>query len=465
MNFFDTQNPGINILPQLTTTELTFVQHIAALPYQNGDILYYNGGVLNRLGIGSTNNVLMVTGGLPAWGSVSSSGTVTSVSGSGGTTGLTLTGGPITTSGTLTLGGTLAIANGGTNQTAFTAKSGNIAGIVYFDGTSLQNDTNVSHLGYDTVTDTVYTSAINISNASTTTAKFTNTGTKGASSGAGMQGFSDDGSALVSGNRLGFYSLGGSKDAVHTTTNASIIEAFATENWSGTATGSNLVFSTTGNTTLVRNTVLTLGNDKSAVFTGTISGTQLTSTIATGTTPFVVSSTTPVANLSIGGNSATTTGLSITGGKTLTSTNTLTLSGTDSTTMTFPTTSATIARTDAAQTFTGAQTYSQVIYTNNAITASGNAATVPITSRVNTVTNNSAATLTITLTTTSAVDRQLCEVLVLDFSAVAQTITWVNTENSLATAPVLSNGSTTLPVSVLFQYNNATSKWRCIASS
>jgi hypothetical protein len=43
-------------------------------------------------------------------------------------------------------------------------------------------------------------------------------------------------------------------------------------------------------------------------------------------------------------------------GKKLTVNNSLTLAGTDATTMTFPTTSATIARTDAAQTFTGVQT-------------------------------------------------------------------------------------------------------------
>ena len=42
------------------------------------------------------------------------SGTVTSVALSGGTTGLTVTGSPITTSGTITLAGTLAVANGGT---------------------------------------------------------------------------------------------------------------------------------------------------------------------------------------------------------------------------------------------------------------------------------------------------------------------------------------------------------------
>jgi hypothetical protein len=44
-------------------------------------------------------------------------------------------------------------------------------------------------------------------------------------------------------------------------------------------------------------------------------------------------------------------------GKTLTVNNSLTLSGTDATTMTFPSTSATIARTDAAQSFTGTQTF------------------------------------------------------------------------------------------------------------
>jgi hypothetical protein len=44
-------------------------------------------------------------------------------------------------------------------------------------------------------------------------------------------------------------------------------------------------------------------------------------------------------------------------GKTLTVNNSLTLNGTDATTMTFPSTSATIARTDAAQSFTGTQTF------------------------------------------------------------------------------------------------------------
>lgn len=54
---------------------------------------------------------------------------------------------------------------------------------------------------------------------------------------------------------------------------------------------------------------------------------------------------------------ATSATLTILDGKTLTVNNSLTLAGTDATTLTFPTTSATIARTDAAQTFTGTQTF------------------------------------------------------------------------------------------------------------
>lgn len=50
--------------------------------------------------------------------------------------------------------------------------------------------------------------------------------------------------------------------------------------------------------------------------------------------------------------------LTIADGKTLTANRTLTLTGTDGVTVTFPTTNATMARTDAAQTFTGTQTFS-----------------------------------------------------------------------------------------------------------
>ena len=54
---------------------------------------------------------------------------------------------------------------------------------------------------------------------------------------------------------------------------------------------------------------------------------------------------------------ATSSTLAVANNKTFTANNSLTLAGTDATTMTFPSTSATIARTDAGQTFTGVNTF------------------------------------------------------------------------------------------------------------
>ena len=65
------------------------------------------------------------------------------------------------------ISGTLAIANGGTNQTAFTGLSGNTAGLVFFDGTKLANDATVTHAGYDTVTHTLYANNFNATGTTT----------------------------------------------------------------------------------------------------------------------------------------------------------------------------------------------------------------------------------------------------------------------------------------------------------
>lgn len=158
--------------------------------------------------------------------------------------------------------------------------------------------------------------------------------------------------------------------------------------------------------------------------------------------------------------------LNVTSGKTLAASNTLTLAGTDSTTMTFPSTSAIIARTDSAQTLTGINTFSNgIITTPQAITVTSNAGTADVTHGIQNFTNSSAATMTITLATSGAVDGQKKIVRIYDFSAVAEAITWVNTENSQAIVPGTSNGSTTLPLSIGFMYNSSTSKWRCLAVS
>jgi len=120
---------------------------------------------------------------------------------------------------------------------------------------------------------------------------------------------------------------------------------------------------------------------------------------------------------------------------------------------------------NSANTFSATNTFYQVNYTVNTVTVSANAGTVPITYRMNNFTNSSAAAMAVTMTTTSAVDGQMSIVRIYDFSAAAQVISWVNTENSTVSAPLLSNGSTTLPLTVGFMYNSQTSKWRCIASA
>lgn len=193
-----------------------------------------------------------------------------------------------------------------------------------------------------------------------------------------------------------------------------------------------------------------------------ISGSVATAT----TTPAITLTLGAITPTTINGLTITTsTGtLTIAAAKTVTISNTLTLAGTDATTMTFPSTSASIARTDSFQSFVGAQTFNSIINANNAVTVTSNAGTCSASYRMNTFTNSSAATMAITLATAGAVDCQMMMVRVYDFSAVAETIGWTNTENSNVLVPTTSNGSTTSPLTVGFQFNSQTSLWRCIAS-
>lgn len=86
-----------------------------------------------------------------------------------------------------------------------------------------------------------------------------------------------------------------------------------------------------------------------------VSGTVATST----TTPAITLTLGAITPTTVNGNTFTTGTFTLTGaaGKTLTFNNSITLTGTDAQTYTFPTTSATIARTDAAQTFSGVQSF------------------------------------------------------------------------------------------------------------
>lgn len=104
--------------------------------------------------------------------------------------------------------------------------------------------------------------------------------------------------------------------------------------------------------------------------------------VATATSVNKVAITAPAtsATLTVANGKTLTANSSLTlagvDAKTLTVNNSLTLAGTDATVMTFPSTSASIARTDAAQTFTGTQTYSGAQIVTGLIATSAAAPTI-----------------------------------------------------------------------------------------
>ncbi len=125
------------------------------------------------------------------------------------------------------------------------------------------------------------------------------------------------------------------------------------------ANGSSFITSGAYSTTLTATNTTTLTMPTTgtlATLAGTETFTNKTLTSPTLTTPSLgVASATTINKVAL---TAPATGSTITvvDGKTLIVDNSLEFAGTDSTVMTFPSTSATIARTDAANTFTGTQT-------------------------------------------------------------------------------------------------------------
>lgn len=72
----------IRIFPQLTSSELSFVQSLAGLSYAQGDILYHNGSNLVRLAAGTSGHFLKTNGAgaNPEWAAASSAGANTALS-------------------------------------------------------------------------------------------------------------------------------------------------------------------------------------------------------------------------------------------------------------------------------------------------------------------------------------------------------------------------------------------------
>lgn len=153
------------------------------------------------------------------------------------------------------------------------------------------------------------------------------------------------------------------------------------------ATGLPINAGTTGTLPVARGgTGVTTSTGTGAV----VLSTNPTLTSPTMTTPALgVASATTINKIAITAPANGST-LTIADGKALTVNNSLTMVGTDSTTMTFPTTNATLARTDAAQTFTGDQTFNgSVIEAAQALSGAGAVnITQPVTKFTSTATGN-----------------------------------------------------------------------------
>ena len=122
--------------------------------------------------------------------------------------------------------------------------------------------------------------------------------------------------------------------------------------------GTNVVDATTHLSSLTLGSALPVSSGGTGVTSSTGSTAVVLSNSPTLVTPVLgVASATSINKIALTAP-ATGSTLTIADGKTLTASNTLTLAGTDSTTMTFPSSSATVAGLGIAQTFTGTQTFS-----------------------------------------------------------------------------------------------------------
>lgn len=76
--------------------------------------------------------------------------------------------------------------------------------------------------------------------------------------------------AILSADQIGSFNFQGAASTTAIYGPAARITALATENWSGTAGGTQILLSTTPNTTQTLTTALTLGQDQSATFAGAV---------------------------------------------------------------------------------------------------------------------------------------------------------------------------------------------------
>jgi predicted heme/steroid binding protein len=134
---------------------------------------------------------------------------------------------------TLNLTNKLGIAYGGTNQTAFTSPASSVAGLVWFDGTSFQNDTTPAHVGYNSSTNTFYCLNLLSTNDASINGLTVGKGGGAVSTNTAM------GASALSANTSGSFGVAFGSNALYSNTSGASNNAFGAYALYANTTGSN----------------------------------------------------------------------------------------------------------------------------------------------------------------------------------------------------------------------------------